>query len=593
MDKQPTYKKECSAAWWCEGGVMDKVGGASTVLIICSLLLPSVIGTRSEVRECVFSERLHGARASRTSRDNSTVHCSRGHVCFGLWEHQSGGGVVLLKQGCWTSQPDCLSDHCLVLAPPSHIHRGGYRFCCCSRSLCNRDFIEAPVTAAAPVRQHTDDTPPGQRSALVAVGMMAGALTLVCLLFCGYGVLTGKKKLSLGTLNVPETSNASCVNMDELKLWEMIGRGRYSCVYRGTLSERSVAVKLFSSAHRHKYINECYTYSLLSLRQQLNTARFLCADERVDSEGCTQHLIVMELYPHGCLSHFLSHSSVDWSSCCRMMLGVTRGLSFLHSELLSGDESKPALSHRDVSSSNVLVHSDLSCVLADFSLCMRLTRDPSRFHGDRDSVAISEVGTLRYLAPELLAGALDLREFGTALKQVDVYALGMLFWESFRRCHDLFPGRSSPHFQLAFEMELGQEPTLEDMHMLVVRDKGRPGFPAEWQHNGSVLRLLKETVEDCWDQDAEARLSAHCAEERLCQLSLLSVPTPRPHRPLDDLLEVEGANGQAVPYLGYISLNITFPPDFLGTPIDVATLALSTMSKVLTSTQFRMVIVLS
>lgn len=43
---------------------------------------------------------------------------------------------------------------------------------------------------------------------------------------------------------------------------------------------------------------------------------------------------------------------------------------------------------------------------------------------------------------------------------------------------------------------------------------------------------------------------------------------------LDDLLEVEGANGQAVPYLGYINLDITFPPDFLGTPIDVATLAL-------------------
>lgn len=42
---------------------------------------------------------------------------------------------------------------------------------------------------------------------------------------------------------------------------------------------------------------------------------------------------------------------------------------------------------------------------------------------------------------------------------------------------------------------------------------------------------------------------------------------------LDDLLEVEGANGQAVPYLGYINLDITFPPDFLGMPIDVATLA--------------------
>ena len=44
--------------------------------------------------------------------------------------------------------------------------------------------------------------------------------------------------------------------------------------------------------------------------------------------------------------------------------------------------------------------------------------------------------------------------------------------------------------------------------------------------------------------------------------------------PLGDILEVEGANGQAVPYLGYVHLDVTFPPDFLGVPIDVATLAL-------------------
>ncbi|KAK7938757.1 hypothetical protein WMY93_002083 [Mugilogobius chulae] len=539
---------------------------------------------------------------------------------------------------CWTSQPDCLSDLCLVSAPPAHIHKGTYRFCCCSRDLCNRHFREAPVTEAPPpvrrysgkplplcnrhfreapvteapppvrrysgkplplcnrhfreapvteapppvrrysgkplplcnrhfreapvteapppvrrysgkplplcnrhfreapvteapppVRRYSDGSASGQRSALVAVGTVAGALTLVSLLFCGYRLLTGKKKLSLVSVRVPETSNASCVDLEELSLWELIGGGRYSTVYLGSLSERSVAVKVFSPAHRHKYVNERYIYSLLSLRQQPHIAHFLCADERVDSEGCTQFLIVMDYYPHGCLSHFLSRSSVDWTSCCRMMLGVTRGLSFLHSEVLPGDESKPALAHRDVSSSNVLVRSDLSCVLADFSLSMSLSREPSRLHGDGDCVAISEVGSLRYRAPELLAGALDLHEYGTALKQVDVYALGLLFWESFRRCHHLFPGRAAPHFQQAFALELGQEPTLELMHMLVVRDKCRPGFPVEWKDNSPVLRLLKDTIEDCWDQDAEARLSAQCAEERLHQLSLLRVSSHRKH----------------------------------------------------------------
>ncbi len=45
-------------------------------------------------------------------------------------------------------------------------------------------------------------------------------------------------------------------------------------------------------------------------------------------------------------------------------------------------------------------------------------------------------------------------------------------------------------------------------------------------------------------------------------------------KPLDDLLEVEGAAGQSVPYLGYVELTVGFPKDFLVTDIVVPTLAL-------------------
>lgn len=44
--------------------------------------------------------------------------------------------------------------------------------------------------------------------------------------------------------------------------------------------------------------------------------------------------------------------------------------------------------------------------------------------------------------------------------------------------------------------------------------------------------------------------------------------------PLDDLLDVEGANGQFVPYIGYIELSVTFLKDFVGTDIEVNTSAL-------------------
>ncbi|KAG1934526.1 interleukin-1 receptor accessory protein-like 1-A [Pimephales promelas] len=47
-----------------------------------------------------------------------------------------------------------------------------------------------------------------------------------------------------------------------------------------------------------------------------------------------------------------------------------------------------------------------------------------------------------------------------------------------------------------------------------------------------------------------------------------------PLQPLNRLLEVEGANGQAVPYLGYVELALKFPQEFLGAEAEVPTLAL-------------------
>ncbi len=45
-------------------------------------------------------------------------------------------------------------------------------------------------------------------------------------------------------------------------------------------------------------------------------------------------------------------------------------------------------------------------------------------------------------------------------------------------------------------------------------------------------------------------------------------------KPLDSLLEVEGAAGQSVPYLGYVEIAVKFSKDFLGINTDIPTLAL-------------------
>ncbi|XP_068457616.1 bone morphogenetic protein receptor type-2-like isoform X2 [Clinocottus analis] len=539
---------------------MAAVGGASLTVCLCVLLLPTVTGLRSEDRQCAFSDQLKGAESHRgptndlrgVVRENGTVRCIPGSRCYGLWEKRPDGEIHLVKQGCWThigSQQECHGSRCLVAAPPPPLQSGSYRFCCCSRDFCNANFTEAPPTAGTPalrpvktegqgVRQ-TDHQPlRREETALIALLTVAIAAIVIAALFLGYRMMKGKQKHSLSALDVMEAANTdAAVDLDHLKLLELIGRGRYGTVFRGCLNERCVAVKLFSSTNRQNFSSERSIYALPLLQQHDNIARFLSAEERTAADGRPEFLILMEYYPHGCLSRYLSVHTVDWSTCCRMTHGVTRGLSFLHTELYRGDQYKPAVAHRDVTSRNVLVRADLSCVLADFGLSMRLTGSRP---GDDDPVSISEVGTVRYMAPEVLGGALNLRDCESALKQVDVYALGLLYWESFRRCSDLSPGGAVPQYnvpvctggavpeyQLAFQAELGNHPSFEEMQILVVREKFRPRFPETWKENSLALRCLKETMEDCWDQDAEARLTAQCAEERLCELTLLTTHSHR------------------------------------------------------------------
>lgn len=516
-----------------------------TVCLCVLLLLPAVTGLQLEDRECAFTDQVEGTEPHNGQtnelrgvvRDNGTVRCMRGSRCYGLWEKRPDGEMHLVKQGCWThigNQQECYGDRCLVSATPSQMQNGSYRFCCCSQDLCNTNFTEAPPTADAPALRlmKTGGRDDGQtahqplrreETVLIALVTVAIAAIVIIALFLGYRMMKGKQKLSLSALDVMEAANSdAAVDLDHLKLLELIGRGRYGTVFRGSLSERCIAVKLFSSANRQNYANERSIYCLPLLQQHNNIAHFLTAEERTAADGRPEFLILMEYYPHGCLSRYLSVHTVDWSTCCRMTHGVTRGLAFLHTELYRGDQYKPAVAHRDVTSRNVLVRADLSCVLADFGLSMRLTGSRPCRPGDDDTMAISEVGTVRYMAPEVLGGALNLRDCESALKQVDVYALGLLYWESFRRCSHLFPGEAVPEYQLAFQAELGNHPSFEEMQILVAREKFRPRFPESWKENSLALRSLKETMEDCWDQDAEARLTAQCAEERLCELTLLT-----------------------------------------------------------------------
>ncbi|KAM6945799.1 bone morphogenetic protein receptor type-2-like [Aplochiton taeniatus] len=496
------------------------------------VLLTPVAAAQGEERECAFTDTQQqwemervASGEGRVSPGNATMRCAKGSHCFGLWEKSPPGDVRLVKQGCWTHLGDlqeCRDDRCVVTNLPPQIQNGTYHFCCCSTDMCNVNFTEdfppPSPTTAQPLYAGTLQY---EETIIIALATISVLAVIVVAAFFAYRMMHAGGKQGLHNLNMMEAAGSeSSLDLDTLKLLELIGRGRYGAVFCGALDERPVAVKVFTSANRQNFLNECSIYRLPLLEHD-NIARFIAADERMGGEGRVEYLLVMEYYPHGSLSRYLGLQTGDWMSSCRLAHSVTRGLAYLHTELFKGDLYKPAVSHRDLNSRNILVRTDGACVIIDFGLSMKLTGNRPPRQGEEDNAAISEVGTIRYMAPEVLEGAVNLRDCESALKQVDMYSLGLVYWETFMRCTDLFPGETVPDYQMAFQAEAGNHPTFEDMQVLVSREKQRPKFPEAWKENSLAVRSLKETMEDCWDQDAEARLTAQCAEERLAELLLI------------------------------------------------------------------------
>lgn len=241
-------------------------------------------------------------------------------------------------------------------------------------------------------------------------------------------------------------------------------------------------------------------------------------DERHTLEGKVEYHLVLSLAPLGCLQDWLIPNTMNFEVFCGMAKSITRGLSHLHTELRRGEEHKPCIAHRDLNTRNILVKADRTCCIADFGFALKVFGPRYEYKGEiaeAETKSINEVGTLRYMAPELLEGAVNLRDCETSLKQMDVYSLGLVLWEVATRCSDFYPpGQPTPPYKAPYELEVGSHPSFDQMQSLVVRHKARPLFPTGWG-GGAAVKLIRDTCEDCWDHDAEARLTSLCAEERM------------------------------------------------------------------------------
>ncbi|CAL8997078.1 unnamed protein product [Prunus brigantina] len=191
----------------------------------------------------------------------------------------------------------------------------------------------------------------------------------------------------------------------------MIGQGGYGVVYKGTLSDGTlVAVKHvldLDSKGDEEFSNEVEIISKIRHRNLLSLRG--CCVTSDDLKG-KRRFLVYDLMSNGNLSDQLcSRQGLNWPQRKSIILDVAKGLAYLHNGL------KPAIYHRDIKPTNVLLDSELKAKVADFGLAKQSSEGQSH-------LTTRVAGTHGYLAPEYAL-------YGQLTEKSDVYSFGIVILE--------------------------------------------------------------------------------------------------------------------------------------------------------------------
>ncbi|KAJ1262984.1 hypothetical protein BS78_09G149500 [Paspalum vaginatum] len=210
----------------------------------------------------------------------------------------------------------------------------------------------------------------------------------------------------------------------------LVGRGGFGAVYRGVLADGSVvAVKKMLDPYMEggdeELTNEVEIISHLRHRNLVPLRGCCIADDDVE-EG-KQRFLVYDFMPNGALKDFIfrdreaaaKRPPLTWAQRRSIIMDVAKGLEYLHYGV------KPAIYHRDIKATNILLDGEMRARVADFGLARRSREGQSH-------LTTRVAGTHGYLAPEYAL-------YGQLTEKSDVYSFGVLLLEimSGRRVLDM------------------------------------------------------------------------------------------------------------------------------------------------------------
>ncbi|KAJ9543240.1 hypothetical protein OSB04_022947 [Centaurea solstitialis] len=240
----------------------------------------------------------------------------------------------------------------------------------------------------------------------------------------------------------------------------IIGKGGYGNVYKGFLTDGSeVALKRFKNCSAAGDASFTHEVEVIASVRHVNLVALRGYCTATTAFEGHQRIIVCDLVKNGSLHDHLfgdsaGRSRLNWPIRQKIALGTARGLAYLHYG------AQPAIIHRDIKASNILLDENFEAKVADFGLAKFAPEGATH-------LSTRVAGTMGYVAPEYAL-------YGQLTERSDVYSFGVVLLE-------LLSGKKA----LLGVGEGGQQPVLlADWAWSMVR-KGTP------------LEVIDDEMADC------------------------------------------------------------------------------------------------